>query len=80
MGPASEPSSETRSEESFDPPVSLGGSKDSSDSCYDGVMGVCSDAMALIDCTEAGQQVFAAVQFGEHGEHAAKWRGRVALC
>ena len=61
-------------------PLSSGGSKDSSDSCYDGVMGVCSDAMALIDCTEAGQHVFAAAQFGDHGEHAAKWRGRVALC
>jgi hypothetical protein len=45
-----------------------------------GVMGVCSGPMDRIDCTEAGQQVFAAEQFGDHGEHAANWRARVALC
>lgn len=60
-------------------PTSVG-SDDSIDRCFDGVMGVCSGPMDRIDCTEAGQQVFAAEQFGDHGEHAANWRARVALC
>lgn len=54
------------------------GSKDSS--CYEGVVGACSDPMQRIDCSEAGQRQFMATQFGETGEHAANWRGRVAIC
>ena len=54
------------------------GSKDSS--CYEGVVGACSDPMQRIDCSEAGQRQFMATQFGETGEQAANWRGRVAIC
>ena len=59
-------------------PSSTGADKDAL--CYEGVVGLCSDPMGLIDCSEAGQHRFASAQFGNDGEHAAKWRGRVALC
>ena len=48
--------------------------------CFENVVGVCSDPMELIDCTEAGQHHFAIAQFGGNGEQAANWRGRVAIC
>jgi hypothetical protein len=48
--------------------------------CFENIIGVCSDPMELIDCSEAGQHHFAIAQFGGNGEQAANWRGRVAIC